>query len=129
MFLQLFQSARQKIFQQRTIKNAFREAGLVPFAPLKVLRHLPNFDDPDEQPSASTNSHLLQPAVPETPRKSKEVQAHLAEIFSVLDMIDEIQSPTRKRIQQLGKAMEMEIAENSILMETNTQLRNANRIR
>lgn len=94
MFLQLFQNAQQKIFQQRTIKNALREAGLVPFVLLKILHHLPYFDYPDEQPSDSTNLHSLQPTVPETQQKSKEAQAHMAEIFGVLDMIDGSQSPT-----------------------------------
>lgn len=44
-------------------------------------------------------------------------------------MIDEVQSPTRKRFQQLVKAAEIGIAENAILLNANTQLRNANRIR
>lgn len=44
-------------------------------------------------------------------------------------MINEVQSPAQKRIQQLAKAIEMGIAESAILLNANIKLRNANRMR
>lgn len=44
-------------------------------------------------------------------------------------MINEVQSPTQKRIQQLAKAIEMGIPESAILLNANIKLRNANRMR
>lgn len=136
LFLQLFQQARTKTFQQRTIKNSFVESGLVPFSPLKVLRKLPNFQD-SELASTPPPTTISQPQPqpdnsdkpPLTPRKSHDVQAHITEIFQVLDTVDDVPSPTRTRIQQLAKAVEIGIAENAILLNANTKLRNANRMR
>lgn len=145
LFLQLFMRAREKTMQQRTIKNAFVEAALVPYSPLKVLRKLPNYKESSQDstadsstsqesvntPGISGQTSAANSCIPSTPRKSKEVQDHLKYVFANLEsqFPDTLSSSSRRRIQQLGNAVEQYIAENAILIKANTNLRNANHMR
>lgn len=132
-FLPLYVAARAKVLQKRTIRNAFSATGLVPYNPKKVFDKIPNYvllpeDNPTAQRSStlnkSTNSSTNDPV---TPKATWQAKQPMAEILGNIEHLPEVETPTRKRILQLGKAVEFAFADNAIEQEINTQLRNANK--
>jgi hypothetical protein len=125
LFLQLYQTARSKTFVQRSIKNSFVECGIVPFCPSKVLNKLPNFEEKTPPPESPTTL-AKPPTLPITPRKPKDLESQLK---SILDdpMIHELSDSTMDRIRKIAKFAEMEYTSKSVLIDVNTQLRNANK--
>src|SRR5947207_7828232 len=73
IFLQLLKTARAETMQPRTIRSAFKGAGLIPFNPEHVLQKISN----STTAPSSTSSASLQPPVCRTPISSKEVQQYL----------------------------------------------------
>src|SRR4051812_14835040 len=72
IFLQLLKTARAQTMQPRTIRSAFKAAGLIPFNPSRVLQKLPNARTPSPLPS--------QPRLYATPSSGEDVERFLRDI-------------------------------------------------
>jgi len=104
----------------RTIQKAFSSTGLIPFNPARVLESLQS----DVQiPSIASQNHP-EPLLLPTPTCSREVEQYLAEVQR-----SDLGTPTRKRVEKIGKVAARSFAEKAILLETNAQLRRSERVR
>lgn len=133
-FLDLFQAAREKTFQPRSIRNSFRACGYIPFNPKVVLSKLPNYDT--EGQTSSLAFHLASPDVTTDtiiPPNQNTVQKHTQQIISYIDQLScneiEIDPNVRIQVMQLGEAAEVSMAKESIQREVSSQLRAANHVK
>ncbi|RVD82092.1 uncharacterized protein DFL_006528 [Arthrobotrys flagrans] len=116
LFIKLLTEARENTVSEDLIKAAWREAGLVPYNPEKVLSKL--------QYNEAAQTEILN-SVTETPARPQAVHKAVIEILTRSGHL--LSSPTINSIHQLGRATERAISETIILQEANTQLRAANK--
>lgn len=127
-FFTIYNSARQNTMTTANIISSYRTTGLVPFEPTEVLKRLP----PEVVSQASIQDDDInrlqqedQLRNPKTPRTTRELDEHIAWVqVNVLAAQSglAVSTPSRVRIQQIGKVAQLATVRTTILEDKTERL-------
>ena len=103
--MKLYPVARVQAFTRKTICNAWKATGLLPYNPTAVLKTLPRIEDSTglETDPLITNTSLKTPKTPKTVEDLESLRNQIAE--STTERPDGmLESPIQQRLEKLFKA-------------------------
>ena len=122
-FLEAYPLARMEAFKSETIKNSFRSAGLIPFAPERVILKL-DIRLRTPTPPASRGSESSRNFTPKTPFTEKELRRQASSIKALLRTRSQSPpSPSDRALNQLVKGFRLTIQGTILLAKENKELR------
>lgn len=136
LFMENFQIARKEMMTERHCRSAFRQAGIYPFNPDRVIKELSERKANEARIDAvntETTTATAVEIIAATPHNTRAVRGHVSVLLDVLDTLEAqvqgiaIDTPNSNRVKQLGKSAEMSMIRESVQIETNRQLREENR--
>jgi hypothetical protein len=125
-FLEAYPAARMEAFKSETVKNSFQSAGLIPFAPERVLLKLDiRLRTPTPPPSRGSDSSRN--FTPKTPFTEKELRRQASSIKALLRTRSRSPpSPSDRALNQLVKGFRLTMQGAILLAKENKELRAAN---